>query len=288
MVGVSSLDVVSRRVAYIVCLPQGGAMGTTWYQLWRTADGGRTWSLAASDSSSASANTLTRSHMPSLPSGFGPTGIAFGTTSRGLICQLFTPRHGDACQLTSDGGHHWSGVRLPTPKPVRRLPAYDQVVQWASAPIIVSSGVAYVAVAFTPAESTPLGKAAGLALYRTSDGGRLWRLMHWFGRRLLRPGALQSFGPSALHLAFATPSAGSAFLFLGAGGNPPVRALTTRDGGATWHAIGWPRDWQPTAPPSFSPGGGLGLVLIESGKNTYLAATADAGGAWHLLTVQTR
>ena len=276
MQGALQVDMVTRRVGYLVNEPQGGAMGTTWYQLWRTADGGSTWSLAASDSASRTGLVAPRPGQPSLPMGFGPVGVAFLTPTRGFICQLFTARGGDACQVTVDGGRRWRGVRLPTPPSLRRVPAYEEYVQWGSAPVVVSPRVAYLTVAFAPTEAA----AQGVALYRSADGGARWRLVHWWRGDVA---GLQPFW-SFVRLAFASARTGWAFDPLTSpGAGAPVGAIVTNDGGVVWRPASLPEPFTPAGPPSFTTGGRCGLVLLEARGRTYLAATTDQGRTWQLL-----
>jgi photosystem II stability/assembly factor-like uncharacterized protein len=226
----------------------GNAMQNEAATLWRTANGGTTWSRVA--------KTPPLGQPPSgsatLPTTCGKTGLAFASTQVGWITGTCVSLP-DAILVTRDGGVHWATQQVPLP--MQECPGFCEVQppQFAgpvtfmpvdaypsAAYLLVStdSGGAWTALRLpTGAGPYPrvqfFGPADGIAvsagpqgvigpdIYLTADGGVSWTAVAQ-GRQ---------FGSSGAQFDFLNPKLGFAWI-------PGSRQLyQTSDSGQTWTAV---------------------------------------------------
>ncbi len=140
---VTQLDFVDANHGWLTTTPYGSAAGQTLINVWRTTDGGSTWTSIASR-----------------PVQGHTTGISFVSATTGFATSAgfaIDPVH--LITVTHDGGVSWSPVALPG--------LSGQVV---ISPPIFSSATAGILEA-TALEST----SEMLKLYRTTDAGATWQ-----------------------------------------------------------------------------------------------------------------
>ncbi|MBN2084996.1 MAG: hypothetical protein JW748_07195 [Anaerolineales bacterium] len=135
----------------------GAGMNHDYIALYRTADGGATWSRVIDPATDGGIQSCTK------------TGMAFSDGSNGWLtgnCNGVRP--GAFLFQTKDGGSHWDPVSLAAPAPHPDLFTADQYACWVRAPFL-NGNQAYLGV-----ECADMGNpAAGniTFLYRSSSGG---------------------------------------------------------------------------------------------------------------------
>jgi hypothetical protein len=146
------LDAVDGERAYFA-VTASSAMGRNPVQVYRTSDGGRHWSLAASSppfGSDAHAG---------IPVACDKTAITFPAVTAGWLTSDCNATSSDALLVSKDGGGTWAAQPLPVPLGVN---GYSAVL---SGPEFVN-GTGFLTV----------GQYGGTpALLATSDLGRTWR-----------------------------------------------------------------------------------------------------------------
>lgn len=182
----ASLSFVSPRDGWL--LVSWSDTGESWGELLATTDGGATWTL--------------RAGRAQLPREVGP--IHFLTPTVGVM-----DLDGSMFQLgwwiTHDAGRHWTRLHLP-------VPATDEAdtMRMLAAPTLAGGAIVAAAQFSTPVQ----GNAAGLGIFRSTDGGRSWTV-----QPVTTPA-----GPA--QYAFAATPDGSAYLLLHSRSGPGMRPIT--------------------------------------------------------------
>jgi photosystem II stability/assembly factor-like uncharacterized protein len=226
----------------------GEAMQQEAATLWRTADSGATWSLAAQTPSLGQPTSAAAA----LPATCDKTGLAFASAQVGWITS-FCNALPYAILVSTDGGAHWAGQPVPLPMLVCPSGCDVQPPQFAG-PVTFLSIDAYPSAAYLlvssnsggswtvlglPAGAGPyprvqfFGRADGIAVsagpqgvighdfYLTSDGGLSWTAVPQ-GRQ---------FGTSGAQFDFISPEAGFAWISDG------KQLYRTSNSGQTWTAV---------------------------------------------------
>lgn len=191
-------------------LTEGGpAMGHTLKKVYRTTDGGKTWSVVSSDDGYIPNPDATPNALPQ----YGlATGLSFADGKRGWAA-IDNPIGTDILLYrTTDSGRAWQLAGLKPPADLdAKAYSIPEAPRWFDA--AGKSGA--LTVVFKEADR------ARLLRYETTDGGAAWD-----SQELFRGEKLERDEPVAL--AFASFKDGVAFQ----GG----KLRTTRDGGRTWQA----------------------------------------------------
>lgn len=233
----------------------GAAMRQEPVQLYRTADTGRRWSLAATTPPGPYGGTSSSG----LPVACGKTGLAFATASAGWLSGACFSLP-DALLVSRDGGRHWKSQALPVPASscdtdecevsgpqfagragflvIGRAPAapyflvsQDLGVTWRKEPLPPGAG-AYPRIRFFGPRTGVLVSAGpqgviGPVFYTTVNGGRTWMAVRQ-GRSFTQLGTGFDFVSAQTGFAWA-PGADAT-------GTAPAMYQTT-DAGRTWVAF---------------------------------------------------
>jgi photosystem II stability/assembly factor-like uncharacterized protein len=248
-----AVDFASRSRGWLL-ESMGAAMGSNPVRVYRTADGGLRWSLAAMSQASGEA----AANGSGLPVECGKVGISFSSPQAGWIatrCNL-----GYSILVSRDGGAHWASKQLPIPRSACEqggceisepqfagnttflemsdypdaaflFVSRDAGASWRT--IVMPSGAGpYPRVQFFgPAEGIAVSAgpqgSIGRDFYLTSDGGLTWTPVRQ-GRH---------FGLSGPSFDFASPAIGFAWV-AGADSTGSVPSMyRTSDSGRTWTAF---------------------------------------------------
>ena len=237
------------------------AMGEDPVWLYRTADGGAHWSLAAATPAPTGTAISSQPGPGQIPAVCDKNGLAFPTATNGWIASTCNARLANALLVSRDGGVSWADESLPLPATICAGGACTL-----SGPQFLD-GTGFVTVDPEP---------AGAALLVTRDLGQTWQ-------QLALPAGLQYpqitfFGPSqGVLVAGETQGAfGGTF-------------YTTADGGQTWTPVpqgvnltrlGVTIDFA-TPEDGFAWTNGLDS---DPGAPTSIYATTNSGRAWHAFT----
>jgi photosystem II stability/assembly factor-like uncharacterized protein len=228
----------------------GAAMGNNPVRLYRTGDGGRTWSLIA-----ASPRWNQASHAGASPSGLpvacDKTGIGFATPADGwLTSACFSLA--SALLVTRDAGAHWAPQALPLPAGACApgtcfisapqffgstgfltidhggtpylLTSQDSGTTWHPVAVLHAAGPFGTAWFFSARQGLLIPAASqdtpGEVFYLTSDGGHTWTPIRQGIR--FQPGMTVNFTSPQTGFAWNPNSTGA----------PPIYATT--NGGRTW------------------------------------------------------
>ncbi len=218
-------------------------------QLWRTADGGRTWSVVRGH---LPLQGVTDSADETCPDA-APFGIAFANQQDGWLTASSCATIGSRPRIwrTTDGGVTWTPTGLPTPG--TGWPDANSLRTGVSVgtPRIVGSRL-LVAVA----------GPAGLLIDVSADGGRTWRVA---GPAVI--GTDQYANPGGFQPVSARDWVVSA----------PGMEIRTTDAGRIWHAVSTTTAL-PGGPVWFT-GPGHGYARLRTGV---IAATSDGGRTWRV------
>jgi photosystem II stability/assembly factor-like uncharacterized protein len=105
---VLALDFVNDRDGWLLTSAGGAAAGSQDVELYRTIDGGQSWTLL-------SANTQQHAVPRGIPTIGIKTGIVFASRSSGLVTGYHGQVPGFGVYATADGGRSWRPLRLPLP-----------------------------------------------------------------------------------------------------------------------------------------------------------------------------
>ena len=225
--------------------------------LWRTTDGGRTWSTLPP-------RALPLQGLPMLRVGTSDTcidqpSVAFANASDGWLSPgaCGTGKAAPRIWRTSDGGRHWAPGSLPAPAGGWGDWAAGQGGVDVGAPRIVNSPAG--AEILLP---VAVG-ASGLVVEKSADAGRTW---HLAGR--LTTGAAPGASTPA---AWFDPVDASHWVV-----SAPGRLIETADAGRTWTSTRTAVSL-PGAPASFT---GPGRGFVQGTGRVAALATSDRGRTW--------
>jgi photosystem II stability/assembly factor-like uncharacterized protein len=225
----------------------GNAMQNEAATLWRTANGGTTWSWVAKTPPLGQPT----SGSATLPTTCGKTGLAFGSAQVGWITGVCAG--GYSVLVSRDGGAQWATAELPLPDPacpdgcaaaqaqfagattflvIDSYPAAavllvstDAGESWRTVTVPAGAGPYPRIQFFGPADAIAVSAGAqgtiGSDFYLTSDAGLSWAAVRQ-GRQ---------FGSSGAQFDFVAPQAGFAWIADAAG------LYRTSDAGRTWTAV---------------------------------------------------
>ncbi|MGH9161842.1 MAG: VPS10 domain-containing protein, partial [Vicinamibacteraceae bacterium] len=222
--------------------------GATGGGLWKTVDGGVTWSAVSDDafeSSSVGAVAIAPSNPDIVYVGMGETQL------RGNIIQ------GDGVYKSTDAGKTWTHVGLEKTMAVSRIRVHP-----------TDPEVVYVAALGDPYSATP-----DRGVYRSSDGGTTWdKILFRDGKSGAVDLALDPQDPNVLYAAlwevFRTPHSLSS-------GGPGSGVFKSTDEGATWTEL--------TRNPGLPKGiiGKIGVSISGADTNrVYAIVEAEDGGVF--------
>jgi photosystem II stability/assembly factor-like uncharacterized protein len=236
---VDTVQFLTRRLGWLVA-QEPTAPGAT---LLRSADGGASWHAVADLPEVAPVEFVSP----------GEAWQAGGPFSRRLL-------------HSSDGGRHWRRVRLSIPPPERTATVLYGPPAFFASEILVP--VTFVR-----------GRAAEVAVYRSTNGGRRWTRVSTIAPARGEPARCL---PAPLSISFAT--ARTWWLSAYAAGRPV--AYRTTDAGRRWHASPIPASSAAVAcplPQVQAATARAAWVVVRRAHNSALYATADAGKHWKLL-----
>jgi photosystem II stability/assembly factor-like uncharacterized protein len=105
---VLALDFANDRDGWLLTSAGGAAAGSQDVELYRTIDGGQSWTLL-------SANTQQHAVPRGIPTIGIKTGVVFASRTRGLVTGYHGQVPGFAVYASADGGRSWRPLRLPLP-----------------------------------------------------------------------------------------------------------------------------------------------------------------------------
>lgn len=254
---VTMLSFADRAHGWLVA-DLGAAMGRDPVRLYRTADGGRHWSVVAASPAMGSVTA----GGSGIPVQCDKSGITFATGSTGWLTSVCAAGLTDSLLVSRDGGATWAPQPLPVPAslfgdgggevfgphfagsagfvtlapsagghPVL-LASQDLGRSWRQLALPASVGQYPRVRFFSPARGILVSAGAQGALggvfYTTADGGRTWTPVPQ-GTRFTQLGA---------DVEFASPQAGFAWTQGGdSQGSAPPPMYATADSGCTWTAF---------------------------------------------------
>jgi photosystem II stability/assembly factor-like uncharacterized protein len=225
--------------------PREAYFGAVGGGLWKTTDGGTTWSPVTDgqiDSSSVGAVAVSESHPDVVYIGLGESHI------RGNIMQ------GDGIYKSTDAGKTWVNVGFKTPgMTISRLRVHP------ANPDVVYAAVLGNVVAPGPERG----------VYRTRDGGKTWqRVLH----RDDRTGAVEiQIDMQRPEILYASLWEAYRISWQMSSGGPGSGIFKSTDGGDTWTEI------------TRNPGLPAGVYALVENAQGGLYATDDAGATWRLV-----
>lgn len=148
---VMQLDFIDATHGWLAATPNGSGAGQMPIVVWRTMDGGRTWTDIAS--------TPVSGHT---------TGISFVNATTGFATGYDEASSALLISVTRDAGVTWTPVALPAPS--SGIP--QGTPSLISPPIFTSTTAGVLEVTYSSVASSP----AILNLYRTADAGATWQL----------------------------------------------------------------------------------------------------------------
>jgi photosystem II stability/assembly factor-like uncharacterized protein len=247
----------SIAVAGSAARPLEYYFGATGGGLWKTTDGGTTWSPAADrylKSSSVGAVAVAESNPDVVYVGLGEVQL------RGNIIQ------GDGMYKTTDGGKTWTHVGLGDSMAVARIRVHPK-----------NADVVYAAVLGNPYAATEQR-----GVFRSRDGGRTWdRVLFRDGKTGAVDLSMDPNAPDTLYAGlwevFRTPHSLSS-------GGPGSGLFKSTDGGTTWTELtknpGLPAGLWGKVGVSVSPVDGSRVYAIVENEKGGVFVSDDGGAAW--------
>jgi len=249
----------STAVAGSAARPLEYYFGATGGGLWKTTDGGQTWSPIADKTlrtSSVGAIAVAASNPDVVYVGMGETQL------RGNIIQ------GDGVYKTTDGGKTWAHIGLDPTMAIARIRVHP-----------TNPDIVYVA-----ALGNPYGAGPDRGVYRSRDGGQNWQRVLFRDERtgavdlVISPGS-----PDVLYAGlwevFRTPHSLSS-------GGPGSGFLKSIDGGETWTELtrnpGLPAGVWGKVGIAVSPVDSARLYVIVENAAGGVFVSDDAGATWRL------
>jgi len=240
-----------------------GAMGEDQVWLYRTADGGKHWSLAAVSPSETGAAVTGQPVSGRIPKECDKNGLNFPTATTGWIASTCNAGSANALLVSHDGGASWSDESLPLPSATCAGGAC-----FVRGPLF-ADGTGFVAV-------DPEPGAGGPALLETRDLGRSWEQI-----------ALPS-GVQYPQLTFFSPTRG---VLVAAGSQDSFQGTfyTTANGGQTWAPVRQGTNFTKIGVDIdfTSARDGFAWTTGENSDpapSTLIYATTNSGRTWHVFT----
>ena len=236
------------------------AMGEDSVWLYRTADGGAHWSLAAATPAPTGTAVSSQPGPGQIPAACDKSGLAFPTATNGWIASTCNARLANALLVSQDGGVSWADESLPLPATIcaggacalsgpqflDRTGFVTVDPEPAGAALLVTrdlgqtwerlalpAGLQYPQISFfSPTQGVLVAGetqgAFGGTFYTTADGGQTWTPVPQ-GADLTRLGVT---------IDFATPEDGFAWTNgLESDPVPPTSIYETTNSGRSWHAF---------------------------------------------------
>mgnify|MGYP005812434245 CR=1 FL=1 len=227
----------------------GGAAGSEWVELYRTDDGGASWTHAASGAPDEDAQLA----------GGDKTGVRFADERNGWLTGSQNTLPGELLGVTHDGGKTWHSVDLPAPAGYA-TPGADMTTY---PPTFFTPQQGVLPVIFGDGSDHPT-----LLFYGTHDGGAAWQA------GTLLPGAQTFHG-------YRWSVLDSGHLFASDGS----RIYLSSDEGQTWQTVEPDAKLAPLAQLDFvSPEVGWALVGdLQVDELLELWKTTDGGRHWSAL-----
>jgi photosystem II stability/assembly factor-like uncharacterized protein len=257
---VSEVSFDSAQLGFLMLGGGDGAMGEDPVWLYRTADGGARWSLAAATPAPTGATVASAPGPGRLPAACDKNGLAFPAATNGWIASTCNAGLANALLVSRDGGTSWADQSLPLPattcaggactvsgpqfldgtgfvtvKPepagAALLVTHDLGRSWERLPL--PAGLQYPQITFfSPTQGVLVAGetqgAFGRTFYTTADGGQTWTPAPQ-GADLTRLGVTVDF---------ATPKVGFAWTNgLESDPVPPTTIYETTNSGRSWHAF---------------------------------------------------
>jgi photosystem II stability/assembly factor-like uncharacterized protein len=236
------------------------AMGEDAVWLYRTADGGAHWSLAAATPAPTGTAVSSQPGPGRIPAACDKSGLAFPTATNGWIAGTCNAGLANALLVSQDGGVSWADEPLPLPASIcaggactvsgpqfldgtgfvtvdpepagaALLVTRDLGQTWDQ--VALPTGLQYPQITFfSPTQGVLVARetqgAFGGTFYTTADGGQTWTPVPQ-GANLTRLGVTVDF---------ATPEDGFAWTNgLETDSVPPTSIYETTNSGRTWHAF---------------------------------------------------
>jgi photosystem II stability/assembly factor-like uncharacterized protein len=236
------------------------AMGEDPVWLYRTADGGAHWSLAAAAPAPNATAVSSQPGPGQIPAACDKSGLAFPTATNGWIASTCNTRLANALLVSQNGGVSWADASLPLPATIcagaactvsgpqfldgtgfvtvdpepsgaALLVTRDLGQTWDQ--LALPAGLQYPQITFfSPTQGVLVAGetqgAFGGTFYTTADGGQTWTPVPQ-GANLTRLGVT---------IDFATPENGFAWTNgLESDPVPPTSIYETTNSGRTWHAF---------------------------------------------------
>jgi len=152
---VLALDFVNGRNGWLLTSAGGAAAGSQDVELYRTSDGGSSWTLL-------SANTQQHAAAGGIPTIGIKTGIVFASPTRGLVTGYHGQVPGFAVYASADGGRSWRQLALPLPHGYSASGAFPLTFP------PTFTGASGVLPTVWPSQRS-------VVFYRTGDSGARWR-----------------------------------------------------------------------------------------------------------------
>jgi photosystem II stability/assembly factor-like uncharacterized protein len=222
---VLALDFVNGRDGWLLTSAGGAAAGSQDVELYRTGDGGSSWTLL-------SANTQQHAARGGIPTIGIKTGIVFATPTRGLVTGYHGQVPGFGVYASADGGRRWRPLALPLP---HGYPASSAFPLTFPPSFAGASGVL----------PTVWPNRRSIVFYRTGDRGARWQPttpLHSPGGNVPRGWSF----PDATHGFVATDTS----------------FCTTTDAAHSWHCVPLPASRRDVTRVQFLTGR-LGFELIR-------------------------
>jgi photosystem II stability/assembly factor-like uncharacterized protein len=257
---VSEVSFADPQQGFLMLGGGDDAMGEDAVWLYRTADGGAHWSLAAATPAPTGTAVSSQPGLGQIPAACDKSGLAFPTATNGWIASTCNAGLADALLVSQDSGVSWADESLPLPATIcsagactvsgpqfldrtgfvtvdpepdgaALLVTRDLGQTWDQLPL--PAGLQYPQITFfSPTQGVLVAGetqgAFGGTFYTTADGGRTWTPVPQ-GANLTRLG---------VSIDFATPEDGFAWTNgLESDPVPPTSIYETTNSGRSWHAF---------------------------------------------------
>jgi photosystem II stability/assembly factor-like uncharacterized protein len=258
----SQVSFADPRHGFLMLGGNGGAMGEDQVWLYRTADGGKHWSLAAASPAEGAAVTAQQGS-GRIPTECDKDGLHFPIATTGWIASTCNVHLANALLVSQDGGTSWTDQSLPLPSTT-----CGDGACFVTGPQFVD-GAGFVTVAAEPGAGKP-------ALLETRDLGRAWE-------QIALPAGVQY-----PQITFFSPTRG-VLVAAGSQGSFQNTFYTTVDGGRSWTSA-------PQGTNFTKIGADIDFTSTQdgfawtTGENSDPAAattiyeTANSGRTWHAFT----